>query len=100
MRELAPFSPGIESKLRGGDLVALAVRNVCHGDALAKRAVVMQHRTQRPVQFEVTQAIRDVLKAWIKLAGLVRRRPVPEPAARHTPPGHPRARAHPRALGR
>lgn len=30
----------------------------------------MQHKTQRPVQFEITQATRDVLQAWIKQAGL------------------------------
>lgn len=42
------------SKLRGCDLVALKVRDVCHGDAVASRAVVMQHKTQRPVQFEIT----------------------------------------------
>ena len=27
-------------------------------------------QTQRPVQFEITQAARDALQAWIKLAGL------------------------------
>jgi integrase len=37
---------------------------------VASRAVVMQHKTQRPVQFEITQAARDALQAWIKLAGL------------------------------
>lgn len=30
----------------------------------------MQHKTQRPVQFEITQATRDALQAWIKQAGL------------------------------
>lgn len=70
VRELALFNLGIDSKLRGCDLVALKVRNVCHGDQVASRAVVMQHKTQRPVQFEITQAARDALQAWIKLAGL------------------------------
>ena len=70
VRELALFNLGIDSKLRGCDLVALKVRDVCHGDQVATRAVVMQHKTQRPVQFEITQATRDVLLAWIKQAGL------------------------------
>lgn len=70
VRELALFNLGIDSKLRGCDLVALKVRDVCHGDQVATRAVVMQHKTQRPVQFEITQAARDALQAWIKLAGL------------------------------
>ena len=70
VRDLALFNLAIDSKLRGCDLVALKVRDVCHGDQLATRAVVMQHKTQRPVQFEITQATRDVLQAWIKQAGL------------------------------
>ena len=70
IRELALFNLGIDSKLRGCDFVALKVRDVCHGDQMATRAIVMQHKTQRPVQFEITQATRDALQAWIKQAGL------------------------------
>jgi integrase len=70
VRELALFNLGIDSKLRGCDLVALKVRDVCHGDQLATRAIVMQHKTQRPVQLELTQATRDAVQAWIKQAGL------------------------------
>ena len=70
LRELALFNLGIDSKLRGCDLVALKVRDACHGDQVATRAIVMQHKTQRPVQFEITQATRDALQAWIKQAGL------------------------------
>ncbi len=69
-RELALFNLGIDSKLRVCDLVALEVRDVCHGDQVTTRTVVMQHKAQRPVQFEITQAARDALQAWIKLAGL------------------------------
>ena len=56
VRELALFNLGIDSKLRGCDLVSLRVRDICHGDQVASRAVVMQHKTQRPVQFELTPA--------------------------------------------
>ena len=45
VRELALLNLGIDSKLRGCDLVALKVRDVCHGDQVASRAVVMQHKT-------------------------------------------------------
>jgi len=55
VRELALFNLGIDSKLRGCDLVALRARDVCHGDQVATRAIVMQHKTQRPVQFEITR---------------------------------------------
>jgi integrase len=70
VRELALFNLGIDSKLRGCDLVALKVRDVCHGDQMATRAIVMQHKTQRPVQFEITLATREALQAWIKQAEL------------------------------
>ena len=45
VRELALFNLGIDSKLRGCDLVSLKVRDICHGDQVATRAVVMQHKT-------------------------------------------------------
>lgn len=70
VRELALFNLGIDSKLRGCDLVALRVSDVCHGDQMASRAIVMQHKTQRPVQFEITASTRDALQTWIKHAGL------------------------------
>lgn len=70
VRELALFNLGIDSKLRGRDLVALRVRDVCHGDELAPRAIVMQHKTQRPVPFEITASTRDALQTWIKQASL------------------------------
>jgi integrase len=70
VRELALFNLGIDSKLRGCDLVALKVRDVCHGDQVASRATVLQHKTQRPVQFEITSATREALQTWIKKAAL------------------------------
>lgn len=65
VRELALFNLGIDSKLRGCDLVALRVRDVCHGDQVATHAIVMQHKTHRPVQFEITPTTREALQAWI-----------------------------------
>jgi hypothetical protein len=53
-RELALFNLALDSKLRGCDLVQLRVRDVAHGDRIAARAIVMQQKTQRPVQFEIT----------------------------------------------
>ena len=70
VRELALFNLGIDSKLRGCDLVSLKVRDICHGDQVASRAMVMQHKTQRPVQFEITPATRDAVQKWIQLAAL------------------------------
>ncbi|MDM0071241.1 tyrosine-type recombinase/integrase [Variovorax sp. J31P207] len=70
VRELALFNLGIDSKLRGCDLVSLKVRDVCHGDQVATRSVVMQHKTQRPVQFEITPVTREAVQKWIKQSGL------------------------------
>ena len=70
IRELALFNLGIDSKLRGCDPVSLKVRDVCHGDQVASRATVLQHKTQRPVQFEITAGTRDAIQKWIKRAGL------------------------------
>ena len=57
-RELALFDLGIDSKLSGCDLLKLKVRDVSHGDRVASRAIVVQQKTLRPVQFEITQATR------------------------------------------
>lgn len=70
IRELALLNLGIDSKLRGCDLVALKVRDVCHGDQVATRAIVMQHKTKRPVQFEITSTTRGSLQTWIEHAKL------------------------------
>ena len=56
VRDLALFDLGIDSKLRACDLVRLKVRDICHGDRVAARAIVMQQKTSRPVQFEITAA--------------------------------------------
>jgi len=69
-RELALFDLGIDSKLRACDLVQLRVRDICHGDRIATRAIVMQQKTQGPVQFEITQQTREAVSDWIRTAGL------------------------------
>jgi hypothetical protein len=70
VRELALFNLGIDSKLRGCDLVSLKVRDICHGDQVASRAVVMQHKTQRPFSSRSPPVTRDAVQKWIKQAGL------------------------------
>lgn len=50
-RELALFNLAVDSKLGSCDLVKLRVRDVTHGDRVAIRAIVMQQKTHRPVQF-------------------------------------------------
>ena len=69
-RELALFNLAIDCKLRSCDLVKLRVRDLVHGERIAARAIVMQQKTQRPVQFEITEQTRESLGAWIRQRGL------------------------------
>ncbi len=64
-KELAMFNLAIGSKLRSCDLVKLTVHDVYHVNGIAPRAMVLQQKTQQPVQFEITEQTRDALKNWI-----------------------------------
>ena len=70
VRDLAMFNLAIDSKLRGCDLVNLKIRDVCHGNQVASRATILQSKTQRPVQFEITEPTRDAISAWVLQAKL------------------------------
>lgn len=61
VRDLAMFTLAIDSKLRGCDLVSLRVRDVIHGSQLLPRAMAIQRKTQRPVQFELTEPTRSTV---------------------------------------
>src|SRR5713101_6087234 len=69
-RELVLFNLAIDSKLRGCDLVGLRVHDVVQGSHVAARAIVMEKKTQRPVQFEITEQTRDAVADWVKEAHL------------------------------
>src|SRR5947209_3368241 len=69
-RQFALFNLAIDSKLRGCDLVGLRVHDVVQGSRIAPRAIVMQKKTQRPVQFEITEQTRDAVAVWITDAHL------------------------------
>ena len=66
VRDLALFDLAIDSKLRACDLVRLRVRDVAHGERVAARAIVMQQKTRRPVQFEITEQTREAVARWIE----------------------------------
>lgn len=70
VRDIALFDLAIDSKLRACDLTKLCVRDVVHGSRVAARAMVMQQKTQRPVQFEITAQTRIALEEWVNLARL------------------------------
>lgn len=58
-RDLALFNLATDSKLRACDLVKLNVSDVSHDDRVASRAMVVQQKTGRPVQFEITEQTRQ-----------------------------------------
>ena len=65
-RHLAMFNLAIDSKLRGCDLVSLLVGDVAVGGHVRDRATIVQHKTGRPVQFEITEQTRASLQDWLK----------------------------------
>jgi hypothetical protein len=72
-RELALFDLGIDSKLRACDLLKPRVRDISDGERIAARAIVVQQKTSRPVQFEITESTRAALTDWIRLSAFSRR---------------------------
>ena len=69
-RELALFNLAIDSKLRACDLVGLRVSDIAQAGRVGSRAMVLQQKTQRPVQFEITEQTREALTNWIRAGGL------------------------------
>src|ERR1019366_7301323 len=82
-RDLALFNLAVDSKLRACDLMTLRMRDVCHGQIMASRALILQQKTSRPVQFEITESARTAVASWIEYS---KRRPedftFPEPYSR------------------
>jgi integrase len=65
LRDLALFNLAIDSKLRGCDLVRLRVVDLVAGGSVRDRASVIQSKTGRPVQFEVSENTRRSVLAWV-----------------------------------
>ncbi len=65
IRELALFNLAIDSKLRGGDLMRIRVKDISHGGCVANRAMVLQSKTQQSVQFEITEQTRIAIERLI-----------------------------------
>ena len=64
-RDLALFNLAIDGKLRGCDLVRLKVTDLIAGDRVRERVTVIQSKTRRPVQFEVSKNTRDSIRNWV-----------------------------------
>ena len=64
VRDLALFNLGLDSKLRGCDLVRLKVSDISYVNSILHRATVVQRKTGTPVQFEITKGTRESLQKW------------------------------------
>ncbi len=69
MRDRALFDLAIDSKLRGCDLVQIKIGTLVTGQEIRTRAMVIQQKTGRPVQFEITAEVRASLLAWLQRRG-------------------------------
>jgi integrase len=65
LRDLALFDIALDSKLRGCDVVALQLADIMAAGTLRRRATVIQKKTGRPVQFEITEQTRRSLSDWL-----------------------------------
>ncbi|WP_271899146.1 tyrosine-type recombinase/integrase [Candidatus Phyllobacterium onerii] len=68
-RDRALFDLAIDSKLRGCDLVKMKIGSLVTGTQIRTRAIVVQQKTGRPVQFEITAEVRSSLLAWLERRG-------------------------------
>jgi len=69
MRDRALFDLALDSKLRGCDLVKIKIGTLVSGPAIRSRSMVVQQKTGRPVQFEITADARASLLAWLERRG-------------------------------
>lgn len=69
LRDRALFDLAIDSKLRGCDLVRMKIGDIVSGGQIRTRAIVMQQKTSRPVQFELLADARASLLTWLERRG-------------------------------
>ncbi len=69
-RDHALFNMAVDSKLRGCDLVCLKVSDVYTAGRIKERTSILQSKTGKPVQFEVTEGTRKSLREWIDHPGM------------------------------
>jgi len=75
IRDLALFNLALAGKLHVCDLVALRVDDVALNGRVRSRATIMQRKTGRPVQFEITEQAREAVARWLEQRELHRGEP-------------------------
>jgi site-specific recombinase XerC len=66
LRDRALFDFAIDSKLRGCDVVRVRIGDVVAGGRVRDRAIIVQQKTKRPVQFELMDTARKTMRAWLE----------------------------------
>jgi len=66
LRDVALFNVAIDSKLRGCDLVKLKVTELVSNERVRERVSVIQSKTNKPVQFELTENTRNSVADWVE----------------------------------
>ncbi|GAN79513.1 Phage integrase family protein [Acidocella aminolytica 101 = DSM 11237] len=69
LRDRALFDLAIDSKLRGCDIVKIKICDIVSGGRIKTRAIVVQQKTGRPVQFELLEPARNSILAWLECRG-------------------------------
>jgi integrase len=69
LRDQAMFDLAIDSKLRGCDIVKIRIGDFISGAWVRARAIVVQRKTGRPVQFELLEPARASILAWLERRG-------------------------------
>ena len=69
MRDRALFDFAIDSKLRGCDVVKVRISDLVSGGRVRDRAIIVQQKTKRPVQFELMDTARKIMRAWLERRG-------------------------------
>src|SRR5579863_10386912 len=69
LRDRAMFDLAIDSKLRGCNVVKVKIGDLVSGGQVRSRAIVIQQKTGRPVQFELLEPVRGSLLAWLERRG-------------------------------
>lgn len=69
LRDRALFDLAIDSKLRGCDIVKLRIGDIVSGGQVRCRATVLQQKTGRAVQFEITETTGESVLARLRRRG-------------------------------
>lgn len=63
------FDLAIDSKLRGRDIVKMEIADLVSGGHVRTRAIVVQRKTSRPVQFKLLEPARTSILLWLDCRG-------------------------------